>query len=165
MAIDKHLKARAKQLAQMSAAPMTEDEALGQAIRERFGNDPEALIGVAVRAASGWANEIRKNGFNADTSGDENEQATLPLGDCFERLPHVLGIRTEEGTLLFTKNSGTDAMVRQYQKEGLRHHKSGVRFFTEFGKQLQCVGFDPERNFAEQLHELESGDESAEGAA
>jgi hypothetical protein len=142
--MDKSLVARAQEMAANSPEKITAEESLAQAILERFDDDPKLIARYFADAVKGWTKELRVRTYTLP------EQATL------FSIPETIAIITDEGDLLIPADLATAGQVRQWVREGRRHHKSQEKKFARFDAQLKSLELNPKENYKDQLRALES---------
>lgn len=151
---DSSIAARAQQIADQSSEKMYWAEAVKQAIREKCGDDPVALLELAAGAYQKIAKTIM------DTQYD------LPTDDptLFDLREHIM-VSTERGPLIIHREDALPPEVESWLKAGKRKHKSQLRRFERMLEKFEAVEMDPARPYMEQLRELRAAEESDEDAA
>lgn len=142
---DRHIAARAMQIAQQSNGSVYWADACKQAIRERCGDNVEMILDLAVQSFGRMAKEYKKSQYNLP------EQATL-----FD-VPELLMLATPLGELMVHREEATAGQVQEWVDAGERHHGSQHKAFKAKRKQLRELDLDPSRNYLEQLKELRDG--------
>lgn len=120
------LQLRAQEIINASTTGMTVNDALKQALLERYGNDADKLASVAAALGAGMLKGIRKRTQELP----EQEEGVL------FQIPSVIGIATIDGDLLVPREHANLDQVRQWQKEGLQHHATQVLRFKRAGHDL-----------------------------
>jgi hypothetical protein len=149
------IQARAQEISYNSPVPIAVREACKQALQERYGSNPDALLEAAATLAAGAMSGLRQRTYHLP------EQATL-ISD----IPGVIGITTPDGDLIIPKAEATAEQVRQWNKEALQHHSTQRLRHRRFAKDLAIAEDEPgETRWAEmrgviqerKLKMLESG--------
>lgn len=128
--IDRGILLRADEITRTSGEPISVKAALGRAIRERFGTDPEALIEAFASLAAGQLRGLRRSTY--DLPDDDGQ------GSLFD-IPQLIVVTTAEGELAVPKAQAETGHVRQWQKEGQQHHSVQLTRFKRLGKDLETV--------------------------
>lgn len=113
MAGDRSIQLRVQEIVNNSPVPINVHDALEQVLRERFGDDLDALRKWAASAGVSSMKGLRKRTYELPEADDQ--------GSLFD-VPTVIGIITPEGDLLIPKDQANTGHVRQWTKEGLQHH-------------------------------------------
>lgn len=106
------LQLRAQEIINANPAGMSVREAVKQALLERYGHDENALADFAAAVAASSLTGLRKRTY-------ELPDPDAPL--MFE-IPQVIGIRTEDGDLLVSRDHADLGQVCQWLDEGCQHH-------------------------------------------
>lgn len=125
--IDRSIQLRAQEIANTSSEPITTVAAVKQALRERFGDDIDALYDAAATSAVGALRSLKGSTHH------------LPPQDGLFDIPQVIVVSTEDGDLVVPKAQASTGHVRQWQREGQQHHSVQLTRFKRFGKDLQAV--------------------------
>lgn len=127
------VQARAQEISCNSPTPITVREACKQALRELYGNNPDALLDAAATLAAGAMSGLRQRTYQLP------EQLTLTSD-----IPGVIGITTPDGDLIIPKSEATAAQVRQWAKEAMQHHSAQRLRFKRFAKDLEIADDEPD---------------------
>lgn len=128
------LQLRAQEIINASPNGMTVNEALKRALLERYGNDVDAMAGVAAAMGAGILKGLRKRTYDLPEQED---------GVLFQ-VPSIIGIATVDGDLLVPREHAALGQVRQWQKEGLQHHATQVLRFKRAGRDLDELKEEPD---------------------
>lgn len=143
---DQSLILRAMEIASTSAGPMTSDDAMAQAVVERYGNDAKAIARAYAGAVKGWAKDAAKSNHNLP------EQLTL-----FSALPALLVINDgDNGHLFMPKEQASAGQVRGWISAGERMHATQAKRFKAMASVFDAAGFELEGNFEAQARGIES---------
>jgi len=127
------VQARAQEISCSSPTPITVRDACKQALRELYGNNPDALLEAAATLAAGAMSGLRQRTYQLP------EQATLTSD-----IPGVIGITTPDGDLIIPRPEATAAQVRQWAKEAMQHHSTQRLRFKRFAKDLAVAEDEPD---------------------
>jgi hypothetical protein len=128
MAGDRSIQIRTQEIINKSAVPITVQDALSQALYERFGDDAAAIRAWAATVGAGAMRGLRKATYELP----DNENALFEV-------PAVFGISTPQGDLLVPKDQANAGHVRQWTREGLQHHSTQRLRFKRAVKELEAV--------------------------
>jgi hypothetical protein len=118
---------RAQEIITSNPDGMTARMAYKSALLERFKGDPEALAEHAASLAAGTLAGLRKRTYDLpDTE----------IGALFN-IPQVIGIRTEDGDLLVSRDHADTDQVQQWAREGDQYHSTQRLRFRRFREQLE----------------------------
>lgn len=127
------LQLRAQEIINASPAGMTTTEALERAIWERFKDDPRGMAKFAAVATQSTMKGLRKRTYELP----DPDQAAL-----FD-IPSVIGVPTDEGDLLVPREHANLGQVRQWQKDGQKHHATQLLRFKRAGADLAPLEDEP----------------------
>lgn len=129
------LKLRAQEIIIANPDGMTVKEALKKAILERYPNNPERIAEAFAAVFQSAMSGLRKSTYELpDESG-----ALFPV-------PDVIGVRTEDGDLLVTRQAASLGHIRSWQKDGHQYHSTQALRFKRAGERL-----DPLKDEDDQL--------------
>lgn len=106
------LQLRAQEIINAHPTGISVREAVKQALIERFGHDENALAEFAATVTAPSLTGLRKRTYELPDPGEQL---------MFE-IPQVIGIRTEDGDLLVSRDHADLGQVRQWLDEGCQHH-------------------------------------------
>jgi hypothetical protein len=152
MASDRNsLQLRAQEIIIANPEGMTVKEALKRAILERYPNDPERIAEAFASAAQSAMSGLRKRTYELP---DDN-------GVALFEVPEVIGVRTEDGDLLVTRQVASLGQIRSWQKDGHQHHAAQALRFKRAGNQLDPLKDESDRlpwvNARQMLAAIEEG--------
>lgn len=113
------LQLRAQEIINANPAGMSVREAVKQALLERYGHDENALAEFAATVAASSLTGLRKRTYELP---DPDTQMMFEI-------PQVIGIRTEDGDLLVSRDHADLSQVRQWLGEGQQHHATQLLRF------------------------------------
>lgn len=128
--VEQSIRVRAQEIIQNSPTAMGTQEALEQALVERYQDDFAGLAKAAAALGAGALKGIRKRTYEIQ---EEDGQGSL-----FD-VPSYIGIRTTQGDMLVPKDQATLGHVRQWQREGQQHHATQLQRFKRAGKALDSL--------------------------
>jgi hypothetical protein len=123
------LQLRAQEIIIANPDGMTVREALKRAILERYPNDPERIAEAFAAVAQSAMSGLRKKTYELPDDRD------LTL---FE-VPEVIGVRTEDGDLLVTRQAASLGQVKSWQKDGHQYHSTQTLRFKRAGQRLDSL--------------------------
>lgn len=128
------LQLRAQEIINASPIGMTVNEALTQALLERYGDDVQGLARCAAAMGASMLKGLRKRTYDLPE----------PTDGVLFHLPSVIGISTVDGDLLVPREHAGLGQVKQWQKEGLQHHSTQVLRFKRAGRDLDALKEEPD---------------------
>lgn len=120
---------RAQEIINSSPNGMTTKDAMKQALRERYANDPDGIFEVAASLAASTMKGLRKRTFEL---GDNAQLGLFAM-------PTVIGVRTTEGDLLVARDQASAGHIKQWQREGQQHHATQHLRFKRLGEELKVI--------------------------
>lgn len=141
--MDRSLIARAQEILATSPHKMTTEDAIADAIYERFDGDGKLIARYMATQIKGWAKQLRKNSYEVP------EHPTL-----FD-VPATIIVTSPTGDIAWPLGEAPAAIVGQWWTEGEQHHGSQHRRFKKGKQRHFAAGLDPERNYMEQAKALE----------
>jgi hypothetical protein len=161
MAGDRSIQIRTQEIITKSPVPISLQDALTQALYEKFGDDIAAVRAWAASVGAGTMKGIRKATY--DLPDDE--------GTLFD-IPTVIAVSTPmDGDLLIPKDLANTGHVRQWTREGLQHHSTQRLRFKRAMKDLEVVAdidndtvwTEARKSLGARKKELEAAEPEAEG--
>lgn len=113
------LTVRAQEIINANPAGMSVRDAVKQALLERYGHDENALADFAATVTASSLTGLRKRTYDLP---ERDEQLMFEV-------PQVIGIRTEDGDLLVSRQHADLGQVRQWLQEGRQHHATQLLRF------------------------------------
>ncbi|MEV0382388.1 hypothetical protein [Nonomuraea sp. NPDC050643] len=161
MAVDRSIQIRTQEIISKSPVSISLQDAVTQALREKFGDDIAAITAYAASLSAGTMKGIRKATYNLP---DDD-------GTLFD-IPIVIAVTTPtDGDLLVPRELADTGHVRQWTREGLQHHSTQRLRFKRATKDLELVAdaadgaawSNTRASLAERKKELEAAESEAEG--
>lgn len=160
MSVDRSIQIRVQEIINKSPVPIGVQEALNQALYEKFGDDASAIRSWASSVGAGTMRGIRKATYDLP----DNEGALFDI-------PAVIAVKTPlDGDLIIPKDLASTGHVRQWTREGLQHHSTQKLRFQRAAKDLEIVAdkedgeawSDTRTVLAERKKELEAAEAETE---
>lgn len=136
--IDRSIRLRAQEIVLNSSEPLTTVAAITQALRERFGDDIDALYEAAAASAASSLRGLKRSTWilpEEDGPEDGPEDGQIALFD----IPQVIVVSTEEGDLVVPKPQAATGHVRQWVREGTQHHSVQLSRFKRAGREMEAA--------------------------
>lgn len=123
---------RVQEVINNSAEGVTTRQALIQALAERYKDDVAGLLEYAASSAESSLRGLRKRTYE------------LPETDALFEIPPVIGIATPDGDLFVPRESANLGQVRQWLREGDRHHATQSLRFKRFRTEIEPLKEEPD---------------------
>lgn len=144
--MDRHIIARATEIATNEGQPIAETAALRRALDERCGGDYALALDLLVTEGRSKMKDARQRTY------------TLPEQPTLFDLPQVIAVTTPLGDLFLPADMATAGQVEQWAREAQQHHGSQHKRFKAMAQQLKGMALDPSLNYRDQVRELGAGD-------
>ena len=145
--MDRHLIARANELATQGSGPVAAGDALRKALDERCGGDYGKALDLLVDEGRSKLKDARKSTY------------TIPEQPTLFDIPAVIAITTPLGDLFIPRELATNGQVDQWLREGEQHHGSQHKRFKSMRAARAELELDPSENHVESLRSLMGGEE------